>query len=244
MPSRYLAKSILSAKQTQRNGISYRADEDQPPLARLFVSETQLSRDASAVKRGSTRGRTLAFPRTVRRVQCVAFRSAESLRSVVLNEGLEALGDRAFYRTGLREVAFPASLRKTGKGTFAGCESLRRVTFAAGSVLERIEGECFSGTGIDEIVVPSSIAVIGGGAFRGCSSLRRVAFQKGSKLQRIGHSCFCGSGLEEVALPGTLRAVGGNAFGNCGRLRAVWVEAGCQVDVRELVGCSVEVEEV
>lgn len=97
-----------------RNGIAYRASGRDGP--QLFVSGTQFNRSASLVVRGDADARTIVFPNTVRAVQSDAFYDNERLRSAVLNEGLEALGDH----------------------TFCGCVRLSRVTFPEGSSLGEI----------------------------------------------------------------------------------------------------------
>lgn len=54
---------------------------------------------------------------------------------------------------------------------------------------------------------------------------------------------FCESRLEEVVLPSTLRVLRGWVFSHC-PLKVVWVEEGCTVDVRGIVGSSVAVLKV
>ena len=70
---------------------------------RPFVSGTELSRNMSLVVREHFGATTATFPNTARRVQNDAFRKTP-LRSVVLNEGLETLGecdDKAIYPDGV-----------------------------------------------------------------------------------------------------------------------------------------------
>ena len=57
----------------------------------LFISETKFNRNMSQLARGANGIRTIIFPGTVRDVECGAFTNNWSLRSVVLNEGLEKL---------------------------------------------------------------------------------------------------------------------------------------------------------
>lgn len=65
----------------------------------------------SKIISGARDAKTVAFPNTVREVQCDAFRGMR-LRSVVLNEGIEAIWPDAFRESGLKSVTFPASIRK------------------------------------------------------------------------------------------------------------------------------------
>ena len=74
------------------NMIVYKADRRyKRSCAQLFVSETEFDRNMSQLARGAEGIRTVIFPNTVRDVKCNAFMGNRSLRSAVLNEGLERL---------------------------------------------------------------------------------------------------------------------------------------------------------
>ena len=63
-----------------------------PKELRIAVSGTEFGRDAETLFGGPGDIRTIIFPKTVRVVRQGAFYSVKSLKSVVLNEGLEMLG--------------------------------------------------------------------------------------------------------------------------------------------------------
>lgn len=122
----------------------------------------------------------MLFPSTVRKVKNNAFTGNWSLRSAVLKEGVEKLHGYnyedefdeycigAFAKSGLRQVALPATLKVLGRGIFCECRRLKRVTFAEGSQLREIGIECFKSTGLEEIVLPPSVRKIGASAFISC----------------------------------------------------------------------------
>ena len=62
----------------------------------LFVSETGFDRNMSWIARGEKNIRTISFPNTVREVEYNTFAGNQSLRSAVLNEGLEVLGTNGY----------------------------------------------------------------------------------------------------------------------------------------------------
>ena len=70
-----------------RSGVWYARD------VRLEVSGVRFSRDTETLFCGTDGVRTLALSRSSRTVHADAFRGATSLRSVTLNESLQALGD-------------------------------------------------------------------------------------------------------------------------------------------------------
>ena len=71
------------------NTVMYCARES--PTASLFVSATEFARNMSQIVRGAVDIKTIIFPSTVRETSEDAF-SHTSVRSVVLNEGLETIG--------------------------------------------------------------------------------------------------------------------------------------------------------
>ena len=95
--------------------------------SRLFVSQTEFDRDLSEIAEAAKDVRTATFPSTVREVLQGAF-SGTSVRSAVLNEGLERLGrfgddshnSRAGVFSGAKQkrVTFPSTLRFLGDKTF------------------------------------------------------------------------------------------------------------------------------
>lgn len=120
---------------TPRNGITYRrAVQETTRTPRLLVSETELSRDMSAVVCGYAKVRTILFPNTVRVIWDGAFCKNNALKSAVLNEGLETLGKYqknssykitgAFSNTELQQITLPSTLEDLGKDTFNNCQNL------------------------------------------------------------------------------------------------------------------------
>ena len=52
-----------------------------------------------------------------------------ALKDVVIPDGVERIGSRWFWGSGIESVAIPASVREIGAEAFGRCESLRFVTF-------------------------------------------------------------------------------------------------------------------
>lgn len=122
-----------------RNYVLYRPNSRKDRACWLFVSETELDRNMSWLEKGAAVIRTIVFPNTVREAENHAFRNNKSLRSVVLNEGLEELSgfydsydnehDGVFTDSELQRVTLPTTLRVLGASTFYYCKRLRHVTF-------------------------------------------------------------------------------------------------------------------
>ena len=82
-----------------------------------------------------------------------AFCGCESLKRVVLNEGLETLCDYSssgvFENSGIEEITLPGTLKKIDYGTFSGCYSLRTIY---------VKSDCQAD--LSRINLPSSVKII------------------------------------------------------------------------------------
>lgn len=135
-------------------------------------------------------------------IGAAAFYACIFLKDVRLHEGLLAMGERSFARSGVSAVTIPNSVRLIGKGAFQGCEALREMTLP--SNLEEVSEECFDGCiSLKEIVIPEGVTKIGKYAFRKCESLTRIVIP--SSVQEIEEGAFedCFS-LKELVLPQNL----------------------------------------
>ena len=68
--------------------------------------ETLIKREANAA--------TLVYPKTIKCVERTIFLPVMGLRSVVMNEGLETVGNHVLTEVMLKELTIPASVREIG----------------------------------------------------------------------------------------------------------------------------------
>ena len=209
--------------------------------------------------RSNAQTKSFTFPRSVKIARDGAFHNVKCLESVVLNEGLEMLGeyrdDRCvgvFGDTRLKKIVLPSTLCALEDDVFQKCERLRHVEFRDGIRLEKIEDGtfrkckslekiclpeglkcmndgCFHLSGLQEIAIPNSVTTLGNCAFFCCRSLRKVTFTDESKLQTIGQLCFYKTSLEEFVAPPELREIDGGAFYKCSSLKRVALNSGLEV---------------
>ncbi len=113
-----------------------------------------------------------------------------SITEVVVDEGITAIGNYAFYGcTNLTRVEIPSTVSKIGSNAFGGGATEK----------------------LTELYIPGSVTDIGASAFTGCSSLQTLNISEGVK--NIGNSAFGGcSSLTKVSLPSTLESIDGNPF--------------------------------
>ena len=107
------------------------------------------------------------------------------LKDVVIPDGVERIGDRWFWGSGIESVAIPASVRKIGTEAFCRCEGLWSVVFVGESAMEEIGDRCFAGSGILEISLPKALKRLGTATFRDCGNLKTIFVEDGRNISLL-----------------------------------------------------------
>ncbi len=178
--------------------------------------------------------------------------------TTVIPEGVKVIADGAFmtgfgFWDGLGkpfELVLPKSVEVIERQAFAGCHSLKKITFSEG--LKSIGHWAFNGTSIECAVIPASVTEISDGAFVGCDSLKVIKVKRGNKVydsrkgcnaviesdrdrmvaacvttsipegvKIIGENAFSRCLIEEVAFPSSLELIERGAFSSCRNLKHV-----------------------
>ena len=168
------------------------------------------------------------------------YKYEEAIISVVIEEGVTAIGKYVFYDyKSIEQLTLPQGLQSIGDYAFNGCEALTEVTIP--SSVKTIGRYVFSGTGIkkvtvngmvgrdafediatlEEVVFGDTATTVGYGAFSNCQALTKVTF--GSGITAIDQSAFSKCvGLTEVTLTNSkLKTIGLGAFFGCENLTKV-----------------------
>jgi len=161
------------------------------------------------------------FHPSVVEVEEKVFCECNELEEVVLNEGLQSIGYKAFYRCeSLQNITIPSTVTEIGDWAFHTCWKLKRVAFSKG--LQKIGSSAFNTCRrLQRIILPSTVTEIDEGAFWHCTNLKEVVFNEGLKKIK-GSSTFWGcSSLESVTIPSTVTQINDYAFMCCGSLKDV-----------------------
>ena len=178
-------------------------------------------------------------PYTITALGVEAFWNCGSyLTAITLPDGLESIGDKAFYScSSLTAIDIPSSVTSIGEEAFRSCTSLKDVTLPDG--LESIGSYAFNScTSLTAIEIPSSITSIAENTFGGCTSLKDVTLLDG--LESIGSYAFrdCTS-LTAIEIPSSITSIGTSAFNGCTSLAAVTLPEGLQsIGVAAFRNCS------
>ena len=176
---------------------------------------------------------------------CLQF--TNDLYSIVIPEGVEKLGHKAFYACQkLTDIDLPLSLKEIGgvSGlTFDGCSNLEMGHF----VIKDLKWWCSmviagvysnpiyyakhiydkDGGEITDLVIPENVTSIGDYTFSRCDGLKSVTFH--DNVTYLGKSAFTDcSGLTKVELPMNLKRVEEYAFSKCNNLAAVTIPEGME----------------
>ncbi|MBR0192325.1 MAG: leucine-rich repeat domain-containing protein [Thermoguttaceae bacterium] len=90
--------------------------------------------------------------------------------NVVIPEGVEAIGSKAFFGCGfVKSVTIPETVTEIGPWAFAGCGALESVNIPPG--VTKIEAGTFSGCkSLKNLEIPETVTEIGADAFKDCPS--------------------------------------------------------------------------
>ena len=130
------------------------------------------------------------------------FEGCTSLERVVLNEGLQYIGENTFANCPIKSIVIPNSVRSIGARAFNGCTKLTSAVI--GNLVEAIETSTFQGCySLENVVIGSSVKYIEDNAFSGCTFLRDVTIIKGELLNLNGNSFSGCSFFKRIFYTGT-----------------------------------------
>ena len=146
------------------------------------------------------------------------------IRSVVIENGVTSIGDRAFYGcANLSSVTIPSSVTSIGEYAFYDCRLASvtipsRVTSIGSNAFE----ECES---LTSVTIPYGVAEIGERTFYNCQALTSVTIP--GSVTSIGESAFdsCYE-LTSVTIPSSVTSIGESAFDSCYKLTSVTIPNG------------------
>ena len=122
-----------------------------------------------------------------------SFFGCQSLFSLSIPYGIEAIGDSAFRElTKLEHLYLPNTVKYIGSSAFESCTSLKYVSFGSG--IEYILDNAFAATRIDKIAVPTGTKYIGSSAFYNCNDA--VSAYIPHTVEYIGENAFYQNGIK------------------------------------------------
>ena len=164
---------------------------------------------------------TLSLPIGLKIIDEEAFYGDSGFDEVILPEGIEAIGAKAFAKSSLRSITLPSSIGSIGEDAFESETVLKVIanTYAYSWAMEHGYPNIVV-TGTDSLIYylsNSEWTIIG---YDGSSSLSYLTIPE--SVTSMGEYCFyqC-SKLESVAILGAITDIGKGCFYRCSSLRSV-----------------------
>lgn len=175
-------------------------------------------------------------PNGVTKIGDGAFRSCETLTSVVIPDGVTDIGAGAFdYCIKLESVTLPDSVRNIETEAFRSCEALGSIKIPNG--VEKINiGTFMSCTSLSSVEIPQSVKIIDGSSFMYCESLTEVVIP--NSVEAIGMGAFAFCGLKSVTLPDSVKAINEGVFDSCENLISFTITANLIKLDCQFCGCT------
>ncbi len=160
------------------------------------------------------------LPDTVVTIDYYAFYKS-SIKSITLPESLRNIYTNAFmYCNDLENVKIPSNIRVISQEAFYGCPKAFGENLIIPDGFKQVTSKCYAMTSYDdddgtlkEIVIPDSVTKISDAAFRHRTGVEKVTMSK--NLTTIEEMAFLGcSSLKSVELSDTITVMGASAF--CG----------------------------
>ena len=175
---------------------------------------------------------TLNIPSTVKVIGDYAFYDNRRV-NVMLNEGLEVIGEGAFMETmAITTIIIPTTVTTIKDLAFQYSSGLQNLTFRTSviggndsSKLKTIGAYAFAETAIQSVTIPKSVTEIGACAFSDCYSLKTVRFEEGGTEDIALGTPYLGRELDPDAAQWVTVILRGRVFQNCISLAKVTLPA-------------------
>lgn len=190
------------------------------------LEEAVISNKCTSINRYAFRGtglKEVIIPEGVESIGNYAFYECRKAISLVLPTTLKTIKDYAFQRMEkIISVELPNSVTTVGSYAFADCYVLKDVKLSES--MSYISYGMLRNTAIEKLDIPVSMKSIYTHAFQGCSSLKEIEFNEG--LTSIESEAFgrC-TALTEVTLPSSLTHCTDRPFYGCSNLKKIYARS-------------------
>lgn len=146
--------------------------------------------------------------------------------TVYLPASLTSIGQQAFYSAQIVSVTIPGTVETIGNSAFQNCSKLVSVSVSEG--VKTIGEMAFKGcVTLRYMDFPASITEVCEGAFMECKEMTRVRFKPGNSKVTIGDYLFARCwALTDVTLPANADCISSGMFTKCNMLAKLYIPEG------------------
>lgn len=153
---------------------------------------------------------SLLVPQQCTRIPSYSFANSNMIEEVVCHEGVESIGERAFYSADNLTRVELANVKEIESNAFYYCSGLSQINLEK---VERIGDYAFAYTGIAEVEFNKD-AEIQESAFTGCDSLTEVTLPENLTVTEYGIFQYCDN-LRKIVFNKKLVEIGQQSFYSC-----------------------------
>ena len=136
------------------------------------------------------------------------FHALETLKSLILPDNLQTIGEHGLAYLSIESIEIPASVTSLGRYAFQECKELSEVKLS-GEITSIPEG-CFYGCGkLSKIEMPASVEKLESQAFYNCALDDFTLFQN---ILSFGSYAFSGNNFKELSLTDKITEMGHGVF--------------------------------
>jgi len=111
------------------------------------------------------------------------FATGKNIKEFILPDSLESIGEGAFKFAGITAINIPAKIAVLESVVFEGCSSLKTITFAQNSQLQRLKSSdgndaVIEAGALESVSFPPSLTYVGKYTMKGCTALKTVTFER------------------------------------------------------------------
>ena len=171
-----------------------------------------------------------------------AFKDCIELKEISIPDGVQWIGEMAFYNSGITEVIIPKDVINVYEEAFKNCKSLTNVTFLQKYGTKIINDSVFEGCTALTNISLDGVTEIKNTVFKGCSSL--ISIEIPNTVTQIEKSVLqnC-SNLEIVKFGNAVKSIGKSVFLGCNSLRQVSFN-GRQTEIGENIFEGIESSQI
>lgn len=205
--------------------IGYRAFRDQHDITSISMPNTIVSIGEEAFYSYNGSIREIKIPSSVRSIEANAFANCNGMESIILNEGLESIGNYAFTNNyALTQMTVPSTVKEIGHEAFRYCSKMTRCTL--GDALLTMGDYVFANcTELRTVNLPANLKSFGIYCFGNCNNLQSIKIPKTVTVIPRNAFEYCYA-LSSVEIPATVKEIQDNAFWHCEKLASAVVPEG------------------
>lgn len=171
---------------------------------------------------------SVVFEDGVESIGDTAFYNNKSLSSVKFPSTLKTIGSHAFYQTSITSAIIPEGTESIGRSAFEGCNKIQNAVIP--STVTTLSEKAFTRSG-DYSIEDTTITIlcdtnVGWVTYEFDSAFADINFQNiiiGEGTERISDSLFYSAGAKNIQLPSTLKRIDEKAFKNCTNVTSITI---------------------